>query len=115
MAELELNERQAGDVTILDMSGSVRMGEGAVSLRNSIRGLNDEGKKKILLNLAGVKNIDSSGIGELIANYTTISRDGGQLKLLNLTEKIQNLLVITKLLTVFDSYDNEAEALNSFK
>jgi anti-sigma B factor antagonist len=115
MAELELNERQAGDVTILDMTGSVRMGEGAVSLRNSIRGLNDEGKKKILLNLAGVKNIDSSGIGELIANYTTISRDGGQLKLLNLTEKVQNLLVITKLLTVFDSYDNEAEALSSFE
>jgi len=115
MAELELNERQAGDVTILDLTGSVRMGEGAVSLRNSIRGPNDEGKKKILLNLAGVKNIDSSGIGELIANYTTIRREGGQLKLLNLTEKIQNLLVITKLLTVFDSYDNEAEALSSFK
>jgi anti-sigma B factor antagonist len=69
---------------------------------------------KILLNLKSVKNIDSSGIGELIANYTTVSRDGGQLKLLNLTEKIQNLLVITKLLTVFDAYDNEAEALNSF-
>ena len=115
MAELELNERQAGDVTILDLSGSVRMGEGAVSLRNSIRGLNDGGKKKILLNLAGVKNIDSSGIGELIANYTTIKREGGQLKLLNLTEKIQNLLVITKLLTVFDSYDNESEALSSFQ
>jgi len=115
MAELEVNERQAGDVTILDMTGSVRMGEGAVSLRNSIRGLNDEGKKKILLNLAGVKNIDSSGIGELIANYTTIRREGGQLKLLNLTDKIQNLLVITKLLTVFDSYDNEAEALSSFE
>jgi anti-sigma B factor antagonist len=115
MAELELNERQAGDVTILDMSGSVRMGEGAVSLRNSIRGLNDEGKKKILLNLAGVKNIDSSGIGELIANYTTISREGGQLKLLSLTDKIRDLLVITKLLTVFDSYETEAEALNSFK
>jgi anti-sigma B factor antagonist len=115
MAELEINERQAGDVTILDMTGSVRMGEGAVSLRNSIRSLNDEGKKKILLNLAAVKNIDSSGIGELIANYTTISRDGGQLKLLNLTDKIQNLLVITKLLTVFDSFDNEAEALSSFE
>jgi anti-sigma B factor antagonist len=115
MAELEVRERQAGDVTILDMNGSVRMGEGAVSLRNSIRGLVDGGKKKILLNLGGVKNIDSSGIGELIANYTTVSRDGGQLKLLNLTDKIQNLLVITKLLTVFDSYDNEAEALNSFK
>lgn len=115
MAELEVTERQAGDVTVLDMNGSVRMGEGAIALRNSIRGLIDGGKKKILLNLGGVKNIDSSGIGELIANYTTISRDGGQLKLLNLTDKIQNLLVITKLLTVFDSYDNETEALNSFK
>jgi len=114
MAELDVKERQAGDVTILDLSGAVRMGEGAVSLRNAIRGLADKGNKKILLNLADVKNIDSSGIGELIANYTTITRDGGQLKLLNLTEKIQNLLVITKLLTVFDSYDNEAEALNSY-
>jgi anti-sigma B factor antagonist len=115
MAELEVTERQAGDVTILDMAGAVRMGEGSIELRNAIRGLVDGGKKKILLNLRGVKNIDSSGIGELIANYTTVSRDGGQLKLLNLTEKIQNLLVITKLLTVFDAYDNEAEALNSFK
>jgi anti-sigma B factor antagonist len=115
MAELDVKERQAGDVTILDLSGSVRMGEGAVALRNAIRALVEQGKKKLLLNLGGVKNIDSSGIGELIANYTTISRDGGQLKLLNLTDKIQNLLVITKLLTVFDSYDNEAEALNSFK
>lgn len=115
MAELEVTERQAGDVTILDMNGSVRMGEGAIALRNSIRGLIEGGKKKILLNLGAVKNIDSSGIGELIANYTTISRDGGQLKLLNLTDKIQNLLVITKLLTVFDSYDNESDALNSFK
>ncbi len=115
MAELDVKERPAGDVTILDLNGSVRMGEGAVSLRNSIRGLVDQGKKKILLNLGGVKNIDSSGIGELIANYTTISRDGGQLKLLNLTEKIQNLLVITKLLTVFDAYDSESDALNSFK
>ena len=115
MAELELSERQAGDVTILDLNGSVRMGEGAVALRNTIRSLIDGGKKKILLNLGSVKNIDSSGIGELIANYTTLTRDGGQLKLLNLTEKIQNLLVITKLLTVFDSFDDEAEALNSFK
>jgi len=115
MAELDVRERQAGDVTILDLSGSVRMGEGAVALRNSIRGLIEKGNKKVLLNLGGVKHIDSSGIGELIANYTTLSRDGGQLKLLSLTDKIQNLLVITKLLTVFDSYDNEAEALNSFK
>ncbi|MEP6819866.1 MAG: STAS domain-containing protein [bacterium] len=115
MAELDVKQRQAGDVTILDLNGSVRMGDGAVSLRNSIRGLIDQGNKKILLNLSGVKHIDSSGIGELIANYTTLSRDGGQLKLLKLTDKIRDLLVITKLLTVFDSYDDEAEALNSFK
>ena len=114
MAELDVKERQAGDVTILDLSGDVRIGEGAISLRDSIRNLADSGKKKVLLNLAGVKYMDSSGVGELIANYTTISRQGGQLKLLNLTDRIQNLLVITKLLTVFDSYDNEAEALKSF-
>ena len=115
MAELDVKQRQAGDVTILDCSGSIRMGDGAVSLRNVIRGLNDQGSKKILLNLHEVKNVDSSGIGELIANYTTLSRDGGQLKLLKLTDKIRDLLVITKLLTVFDAYDDEAEALNSYK
>jgi len=115
MAELDVKERQAGDVTILDMSGEVRIGEGAVALRDSIRNLADQGKKKVLLNLAGVKYMDSTGVGELIANYTTITRQGGQLKLLSLTERIQNLLVITKLLTVFDSYDNEAEALKSFQ
>ena len=114
MAELDLKERQAGDVTILDLSGEVRMGEGSVALRNSIRKLADAGKNRVLLNLAGVKYMDSSGVGELIANYTTIRSQGGQLKLLNLTDRIQNLLVITKLLTVFDSYDNEAEALKSF-
>jgi len=115
MAELEVKERQAGDVTILDMNGAVRIGEGSVALRDAIRGLADAGKKKILLNLAGVKYIDSSGIGELIANYTTVSRQGGQLKLLNLTDKIQSLLVITKLLTVFDVFEDEAEALKSFQ
>ena len=115
MAELDVKQRQAGDVAILDLSGAVRMGDGALSLRNAIRSLIEQGNKKILLNLSGVKNIDSSGIGELIANYTTLSRDGGQLKLLKLTDKIRDLLVITKLLTVFDSYDDEAEALNTFK
>jgi len=115
MAELDVNERQAGDVTILDLTGEVRLGDSSVALRDSVRKLADVGKKKVLLNLAGVKYIDSSGIGELIANYTTISRQGGQLKLLNLTDRIQNLLVITKLLTVFDSYDDEAEALKSFQ
>ncbi len=114
MAELEVSERQAGDVTILDLNGAIRMGQGSIALRDSIRGLVDGGKTKILLNLAGVKHVDSSGIGELIANYTTLSKAGGQLKLLNLTERIQNLLVITKLLTVFDVYEAESEALNSF-
>jgi len=115
MAELDLKERQAGDVSILDLTGAVRIGEGSVALRNAIRGLVDAGKRRILLNLAGVKYMDSSGIGELIANYTTVSTSGGQLKLLNLTDKIQDLLVITKLLTVFDVYESESEALNSFK
>ena len=115
MAELDVKERQAGDVTILDMTGEVRIGEGSISLRDSIRNLADQGKKKVLLNLAGVKYMDSTGVGELIANYTTITRNGGQLKLLNLTDRIQNLLVITKLLTVFDAYENEAEALKSFE
>lgn len=115
MAELDVKERQAGDVTILDLSGEVRMGDGSIALREAIRKLADGGKTKLLLNLAGVKYVDSSGIGELIANYTTVSRQGGQLKLLNLTDRIQNLLVITKLLTVFDSYEDEAEALKSFQ
>ncbi|HLA10071.1 MAG TPA: STAS domain-containing protein [Pyrinomonadaceae bacterium] len=115
MAELEVKERQAGDVTILDMSGSVRIGEGSVTLRDAVRKLLSDGKKKVLLNLGGVNYMDSSGVGELIANYTSVSRNGGELKLLNLTDKIQSLLVITKLLTVFDAYENEAEALNSFK
>lgn len=115
MAQLNITERQAGDVTILDLTGEIRMGEGSTSLRNSIRGLVSGGNKKLLLNLAGVSYIDSSGIGELIANYTTASRDGGQVKLLNLTDKVQDLLVITKLLTVFDVYETETEALGSFK
>ena len=114
MAELEVKERQAGDVTILDLRGEVRIGEGSIALRDAIRNLADSGRQKLLLNLAGVSYIDSSGIGELIANYTTVSRQGGQLKLLKLTDRVQNLLVITKLLTVFDAYDDEAEALKSF-
>jgi len=115
MAELDVKERQAGDVTILDLRGEVRIGEGSIALRDAIRNLADTGKTKLLLNLAGVSYIDSSGIGELIANYTTVGRTGGQLKLLSLTDKVQDLLVITKLLTVFDVYEAEAEALSSFK
>ena len=115
MAELNIRERQAGDVTVLDMDGRITIGEGSVALRSAIRRLLEEGKKRILLNLAGVGYIDSSGIGELVSSYTAINNTGGQLKLLNLTEKVQDLLVITKLLTVFDVYDNEADALASFK
>jgi anti-sigma B factor antagonist len=115
MAELDIKERQAGDVTVLDMDGKVTIGEGSVALRTAIRRLLEEGKKKILLNLAGVGYIDSSGIGELVSSYTAINKEGGQLKLLKLTQKLQDLLAITKLLTVFDVYDSEAEALNSFK
>jgi anti-sigma B factor antagonist len=115
MAELNIRQRQAGDVVILDLNGEVRIGDSATALRGAIRGLIAGGNKKILLNLAGVKYIDSSGIGELIANYTTVGRGGGQLKLLSLTEKVQDLLVITKLLTVFDVYEEESEALSSFK
>ncbi|HEX2929302.1 MAG TPA: STAS domain-containing protein [Candidatus Binatia bacterium] len=115
MAELNINERQAGDVTVLDMSGKITIGEGSVALRTAIRRLLEEGKKRILLNLSGVSYVDSSGIGELVSSYTAINKEGGQLKLLNLTQKIQDLLAITKLLTVFDTYDSEAEALNSFK
>jgi anti-sigma B factor antagonist len=115
MAELNINERQAGDVTVLDMSGKITIGEGSVALRTAIRRLLEEGKKRILLNLAGVSYIDSSGIGELVSSYTAISNAGGQLKLLNLTQKLQDLLTITKLLTVFDVYESESDALNSFK
>ncbi|HEV2912586.1 MAG TPA: STAS domain-containing protein [Pyrinomonadaceae bacterium] len=115
MAELDIRERQAGDVTVLDMDGKVTIGEGSVALRSAIRRLLEEGKKKILLNLAGVGYIDSSGIGELVSSYTAINKESGQLKLLNLTQKLQDLLAITKLLTVFDVYENESDALNSFK
>jgi anti-sigma B factor antagonist len=115
MAELNIKERQAGDVTILDMTGKVTIGEGSVALRSAVRRLIEEGKKKILLNLSGVSYVDSSGIGELVSSFTTINREGGQLKLLKLTQKIQDLLAITKLLTVFDVYEDESSALHSFK
>ncbi len=115
MAELNISERQAGDVTILDMDGKVTLGEGSVALRTTIRRLLGEGKKKILLNLGSVSYVDSSGIGELVSSFTAVNKEDGTLKLLNLTQKIQDLLAITKLLTVFDVYENEGEALSSFE
>ncbi len=114
MAQLTINQRQAGDVTILDLSGKITIGEGSVQLREAVRGLLDSGNKKILLNLGDVSYVDSSGIGELVSSYTTTSNNGGHLKLLNLTKKIQDLLMITKLLTVFQTFDSEEAALASF-
>jgi anti-sigma B factor antagonist len=114
MADITISERQAGDVTVLDMQGKVTIGEGSVTLRNAIRRLLGEGKNKILLNLGSVGYIDSSGIGELVSSFTAVKKEGGTLKLLNLTQKIQDLLAITKLLTVFDTFDDEASALASF-
>ena len=114
MAELNISERLVGEVTILDMDGKITIGEGSVALRSAVRRLLEEGKKKILLNLAKVGYIDSSGIGELVSSYTAIEKESGKLKLLNLTQKLQDLLTITKLLTVFDVYESEEEALSSF-
>ena len=114
MSDITIAERQAGDVTILDLNGKVTIGEGSVALRNAIRRLLGEGKNKILMNLAGVGYIDSSGIGELVSSFTAVNKEGGTLKLLKLTQKIQDLLAITKLLTVFDTYDDESSALSSY-
>jgi anti-sigma B factor antagonist len=114
MAQLNIKERQAGDVTILDLSGKITIGEGSVQLREAVKRLLDDGKKKILLNLGDVSYVDSSGIGELVSSYTTTNNNGGQLKLLNLTKKIQDLLMITKLLTVFQTFDDEQKAVSSY-
>ena len=112
---MKIVERQVGDVVILDLHGKILIGEGDDALREAVTKLADSGKTKILLNLADVPYVDSAGLGEIVRTYTTVSRKGGQLKLLNLTKKIQDLLSITKLLTVFETYDAEDEAVRSFK
>ena len=114
MAQLSIKERQAGDVTVLDLSGKITIGDGSVQLREEVRKLLETGKKNILLNLGDVAYVDSSGIGELVSSYTTTSNQGGHLKLLNLTKKIRDLLMITKLLTVFETFDSEEAGLQSF-
>jgi len=98
----------------MDMSGRITLGEGSVVLRDAVRELLSKGNKKILANLAEVNYIDSSGIGELVSAFTTVKNQGGELKLLNLTKKVHDLLQITKLYTVFDVKDNEAAAIKSF-
>jgi len=111
---LDIGVRENGDVTILDLSGRITLGDATAQLRDRIRELSKEGKNKILLNMSHISYIDSSGLGELTAAYTTLSRVGGQLKLVNLSPKTHGLLQITKLTTVFDIFENEAYAVISF-
>ena len=111
---MQIEERAAGDIIILDLTGKMTLGEGDEILKDKINSLVLDGHKKIVLNLAGVPYIDSSGLGEIVRTYTTVSRQGGSLKLLNLTKRITDLLAITKLLTVFETHDSEDDAVRSF-
>src|SRR5712692_6153194 len=111
---MKASNRQVNGVTVVDMSGRITLGEGSVVLRESVRDLVAKEQKKILLNLGDVTYIDSSGIGELVSAFTTVRNQGGELKLLNLTKKVHDLLQITKLYTVFDVKDDEATAVKSF-
>ena len=112
---MQITERSVGDVMVLDIKGKITLGEGDEALKDKINSLIQQDKKKLLLNLESVPYIDSAGLGEIVRTYTTVSRQGGKLKLLNLTKRIQDLLAITKLLTVFETYDTEKEAIGSFK
>jgi anti-sigma B factor antagonist len=112
---VKLTNRQVGDVTVIDAAGRITLGEGSSAFRDSIKEMVTSGQKKILLNLADVSYIDSSGIGELVSGFTTVSNAGGSLKLLNLTKRIHDLLQITKLYTIFEVFDSEATGLASFK
>ena len=112
---MKVGSRQVDGVTVVDCSGRITLGEGSVILRDTVRDLLSKGNKKIVLNLAEVNYIDSSGIGELVSAFTTVRNQGGELKLLNLTKKVHDLLQITKLYTVFDVKDDEAAAVAAFK
>ena len=111
---MQIDQRAVGDVMVLDVKGRVTMGEGDELLKDKVNSLVNQGQKKIVLNLAEVPYIDSAGLGEIVRTYTTVSRQGGSLKLLNLTKRITDLLSITKLLTVFETFDSENEAVRSF-
>jgi anti-sigma B factor antagonist len=111
---MQIDQRAVGDVVVLDLKGRVTMGEGDELLKDKVNSLVNQGHKKIVLNLAEVPYIDSAGLGEIVRTYTTVSRQGGSLKLLNLTKRITDLLSITKLLTVFETFDSENEAVRSF-
>jgi anti-sigma B factor antagonist len=111
---MKIVERQVDDVHILDLHGKILIGEGDDALRDAVGKLVSGGKTKILLNLADVPYVDSAGLGEIVRCYTTVSKAGGRLKLINLTKKIKDLLAITKLLTVFETHDSETEGVKSF-
>jgi anti-sigma B factor antagonist len=114
MALLQATYRDAGTVTVLDLSGRITLGEGSALLRSTIRDLLQEQRFRILVNLGDINYIDSSGIGELVSAYTTVKNRGGELKLLHLTKKVHDLLQITKLFTVFEVHSDEVTALRSF-
>lgn len=112
---LQLSERAIGDVVIIDLSGKITLSDGGDTLlKDKVRSLVQQGRKKMILNLGEVTYIDSAGLGEIVQAYATVSKGGGGLKLLNTTKRIKDLLAITKLLTVFETYDHEAEAVTSF-
>ncbi|MEU1180877.1 STAS domain-containing protein [Streptomyces sp. NPDC005820] len=111
---MKITTRKTNGVTVLDITGKITIGEGDIALRSAVNEALNGGAKNILLNLAKVTTIDSSGIGEMVSTYTTISNRSGRLKLLNVPEKVVDLLTITQLISVFEIYDDEAEALASF-
>jgi len=111
---MQITERSIGDVMVLDLKGKITLGEGDELLKDKVNSLINQGQRKIVLNLGEVPYLDSAGLGEVVRAYTTVSREGGSLKLLNLTKRITDLLSITKLLTVFETFDSENEAVRSF-
>ena len=111
---MDIQERSSGEVMILDLKGKMTLGDGDTLLKDKINSLLLQGHRKLVLNLAGVPYMDSAGLGEVVRSFTTVSRQGGSLKLLNLTKRIQDLLLITKLLTVFETFESESDAVRSF-
>ena len=112
---MQISERESGTVAILDLSGKITLGEDGTLLKDKLHSLLHQGKKNVLLNLGQVQYVDSAGLGALVSAYTTVTREGGSLKLLNITRKLQDLLSITKLLTVFETFDSEDEAIRSYR
>ena len=108
------NIRQVGDVTVVDLSGRIALGDGSGALRETVKDMLKDGQKNILLNLGDVTYIDSAGLGEMVGAYATVTNQGGHIKLLNVQKKVHDLLQVTKLYTVFESFTNESAAVRSF-